>query len=82
MGIPSQDDVLGVVNHVDRMATLLLLELRDFSPANQGNRLLNIAPAQIQTHCSPCLEYLLSENLLEKLYEWSLHTGRYFYLNK
>ncbi|XP_071637908.1 FHIP family protein AGAP011705 isoform X3 [Temnothorax longispinosus] len=69
-GIPSQDDVLGVVNHVDQMVTLLILELRDSNSHNyyqQGNT---------ATH-SPCLEYLLSENLLVKLYDWSIHTGRF-----
>ncbi|XP_014487788.1 PREDICTED: UPF0518 protein AAEL005291-like isoform X2 [Dinoponera quadriceps] len=68
-GIPSQDDVLGVVNHIDQMVTLLMLE-RDLSSHNhyrQGNT---------ATH-SPCLEHLLSENLLVKLYDWSLHTGRF-----
>ncbi|KYN44499.1 hypothetical protein ALC56_00942 [Trachymyrmex septentrionalis] len=69
-GIPSQDDVLGVVNHIDQMVTLLILELRDSNSHNhyqQGNT---------ATH-SPCLEYLLSENLLVKLYDWSIHTGRF-----
>nr|XP_012233119.1 PREDICTED: UPF0518 protein CPIJ015043-like isoform X2 [Linepithema humile] len=63
---PSQDDVLGVVNHIDQMVTLLMLELRN--PHNQQS---NTA-----TH-SPCLEYLLSENLLLKLYNWSKLTGRF-----
>ncbi|XP_029156019.1 UPF0518 protein AAEL005291-like isoform X2 [Nylanderia fulva] len=69
-GVPSQDDVLGVVNHIDQMVTLLMLELRDSNSHNhyqQGNT---------ATH-SPCLEYLLSENLLVKLYDWSIHTGRF-----
>ncbi|KYN07239.1 hypothetical protein ALC62_01797 [Cyphomyrmex costatus] len=69
-GIPTQDDVLGVVNHIDQMVTLLILELRDSNSHNhyqQGNT---------ATH-SPCLEYLLSENLLVKLYDWSIHTGRF-----
>ncbi|CAL1682487.1 unnamed protein product [Lasius platythorax] len=69
-GVPSQDDVLGVVNHIDQMVTLLMLELRDsnlHSHYQQGNT---------ATH-SPCLEYLLSENLLVKLYDWSIHTGRF-----
>lgn len=69
-GIPNQDDVLGVVNHIDQMVTLLILELRDSNNHyQQGNT---------ATH-SPCLEYLLSENLLVKLYDWSIHTGRYLY---
>ncbi|XP_012150405.1 FHIP family protein AGAP011705 isoform X2 [Megachile rotundata] len=69
-GIPNQDDVLGVVNHIDQMVTLLLLELRD---ANFYN---NYRQSTTATH-SPCLEYLLSENLLVKLYDWSIHTGRF-----
>ncbi|XP_014216802.1 UPF0518 protein AGAP011705 isoform X2 [Copidosoma floridanum] len=80
--IPSHDDVLGVVNHVDHMMTLLLLELRDYSlqQRHQNLRLQQrdiVSAAQINTHCSPCLEHLLSENLLEKLHEWSTHTGRF-----
>ncbi|XP_047346492.1 FHIP family protein GI14169-like isoform X2 [Vespa velutina] len=69
-GIPSQDDVLGVVNHIDQMVTLLVLELRE-STSSKHYRQNSSA-----TH-SPCLEYLLSENLLVKLYEWSVHTGRF-----
>ncbi|XP_031633698.1 UPF0518 protein GJ17503 isoform X2 [Contarinia nasturtii] len=65
----SHDDVLGVVSHLDHMVTLLLLELHNCNkyppPASQA------APP------SPCLEYLLSENLLDKLYEWSKTTERY-----
>ncbi|XP_033216666.1 UPF0518 protein CPIJ015043 isoform X2 [Belonocnema kinseyi] len=68
-GLPKQDDVLGVVNHVDQMVTLLLLELRNCGVPNHRN---TASP----TH-SPCLEHLLSENLLDKLYEWSIHTGRF-----
>ncbi|XP_048511354.1 FHIP family protein CPIJ015043 isoform X2 [Athalia rosae] len=69
-GIPSQDDVLGVVNHIDQMVTLLLLELRNATPVSDNRR------TATPTH-SPCLEHLLNENLLDKLYEWSLHTGRF-----
>ncbi|KAJ8676253.1 hypothetical protein QAD02_012039 [Eretmocerus hayati] len=81
-GVPSHDDVLGVVNHVDQMITLLLLELRDYSiqQRHQNQRLQQrdmLSAAQLNTHCSPCLEHLLSENLLEKLHEWSTHTGRF-----
>ncbi|XP_076681718.1 FHIP family protein AGAP011705 isoform X2 [Andrena cerasifolii] len=67
-GIPSQDDVLGVVNHIDQMVTLLVLELR-----HSHN---NYRQCTAATH-SPCLEYLLSENLLVKLYDWSISTGRF-----
>ncbi|KAL0113035.1 hypothetical protein PUN28_012339 [Cardiocondyla obscurior] len=69
-GIPSQDDVLGVVNNVDQMVTFLMLELQD---SNLHNHYQQNSTA---TH-SPCLEYLLSENLLVKLYDWSIHTGRF-----
>ncbi|XP_076644391.1 FHIP family protein AGAP011705 isoform X1 [Halictus rubicundus] len=69
-GIPNQDDVLGVVNHIDHMVTLLILELRDTRTSN------NFRQSTTATH-SPCLEYLLSENLLCKLYDWSVHTGRF-----
>ncbi|XP_055301790.1 FHIP family protein GJ17503 isoform X5 [Sitodiplosis mosellana] len=68
-GQTSHDDVLGVVNHMDHMVTLLLLELHNCNkyppPASQA------APP------APCLEYLLSENLLDKLYEWGRTTERY-----
>ncbi|OAD54158.1 hypothetical protein WN48_08288 [Eufriesea mexicana] len=69
-GICNQDDVLGVVNHVDQMVTLLVLELRDFNFYN------NYRQSTTATH-SPCLEYLLSENLLVKLYDWNRHSGRF-----
>ncbi|CAD1476528.1 unnamed protein product, partial [Heterotrigona itama] len=69
-GICNQDDVLGVVNHVDQMVTLLVLELRDFNFYN------NYRQSTTATH-SPCLEYLLSENLLVKLYDWNKYSGRY-----
>ncbi|XP_012279879.1 UPF0518 protein AAEL005291 isoform X2 [Orussus abietinus] len=70
VGIPNQDDVLGVVNHIDQMVTLLLLELRNSNTQNRYRR------TSTPTH-SPCLEHLLSENLLDKLYDWSVHTGRF-----
>ncbi|XP_012243104.1 UPF0518 protein AAEL005291 isoform X3 [Bombus impatiens] len=69
-GICNQDDVLGVVNHVDQMVTLLVLELRDFNFYN------NYRQSTTATH-SPCLEHLLSENLLVKLYDWNKHSGRF-----
>ncbi|XP_049885579.1 FHIP family protein GJ17503 isoform X2 [Pectinophora gossypiella] len=58
------DDVLGVVNHLEQLATLLVLEAkaRELSSA---------------TSPAACLEYLLSENLLDKLYEWAICTGKY-----
>ncbi|CAH0596429.1 unnamed protein product [Chrysodeixis includens] len=58
------DDVLGVVNHLEQLATLLVLEAR---------------AREINTSNSPaaCLEHMLSENLLDKLYEWAICTGKY-----
>ncbi|XP_065077982.1 FHIP family protein AAEL005291 isoform X2 [Ochlerotatus camptorhynchus] len=64
----SHDDVLGVVTHLDHMVTLLLVELHHCNKLN-----LPGAP----TPSAPCLEHLLSENLLDKLYEWGVKTGRY-----
>ncbi|XP_046395520.1 FHF complex subunit HOOK interacting protein 1B isoform X2 [Ischnura elegans] len=58
---PNQDDVLSVVNHIDQMETILLWELKSSSP--------NSAPSR--------LEYLLNENILDKLFLWSLTTGKY-----
>jgi len=65
-GYPIQDDVLGVVNHLDQMMTFLQLELRTV-----GNN-----PSNENRQSCPCLDYLLSENLLDKLFMWSIHTGR------
>jgi len=64
-GYPMNDDVLGVVNHVKKMSTLLEVELHKspFSTAPNGTP-------------TPCMEHLLSETILHKLYEWSQHTGR------
>lgn len=58
------DDVLSVVNHLEQLGTLLVLEAR---------------AREINTATSPaaCLEYLLSENLLDKLFEWGVCTGKY-----
>ncbi|XP_066248369.1 FHIP family protein AGAP011705 [Euwallacea similis] len=63
--LPSHDDVLGVVNHLEQMVTLLLYDLK------KNDR-----------HCmtvnsSKCLEYLLHENVLDRLFEWSIRSGRY-----
>lgn len=58
------DDVLGVVNHLEQLATLLVLEAR----AREINTRISQAT---------CLEHLLSENLLDKLYEWAICTGKY-----
>ena len=50
------------------MVTLLLVELHNCN---------KVALPNGQQPPAPCLEFLLSENLLDKLYEWSLTTGRY-----
>ncbi|XP_062561643.1 FHIP family protein AAEL005291 isoform X4 [Armigeres subalbatus] len=50
------------------MVTLLLVELHHCNKLS-----LPGAPAP----AAPCLEHLLSENLLDKLYEWGVKTGRY-----
>ncbi|CAK1545484.1 unnamed protein product [Leptosia nina] len=58
------DDVLGVVNHLEQLTTLLVLEARA--------KELSTKPTQ-----QPCFEFLLSENVLDKLYEWAISTGKY-----
>lgn len=65
--LPSHDDVLGVVNHLEQMVTLLLYDI-----SGQENLTLPVGDSN-----SPCLEYLLTENILQKLYEWGVRTGRY-----
>ncbi|XP_058466826.1 FHIP family protein AAEL005291 isoform X2 [Malaya genurostris] len=62
------DDVLGVVTHLEHMVTLLLVELHHCNK-------VSLPGAPIPS--APCLEHLLSENLLDKLYEWGIKTGRY-----
>lgn len=68
---PSHDDVLGVVSHLDYMVTLLLVELHHCNKVSLPAAEASGPPA------APCLEFLLSENLLDKLYEWACTTGRY-----
>ncbi|XP_039958496.1 UPF0518 protein GJ17503 isoform X2 [Bactrocera tryoni] len=68
--LPSHDDVLGVVSHLDFMVTLLLVELHHCNKVALPTTDAAPPPA-------PCLEYMLSENLLDKLYEWGRTTGRY-----
>ncbi|XP_023164963.2 UPF0518 protein GI14169 isoform X4 [Drosophila hydei] len=69
-GTPTHDDVLGVVSHLDYMVTLLLVELHHCNK-------VSLPSADSAPPAAPCLEYLLSENLLDKLYEWASTTGRY-----
>uniref|UniRef100_A0A1I8M832 FHF complex subunit HOOK-interacting protein C-terminal domain-containing protein n=1 Tax=Musca domestica TaxID=7370 RepID=A0A1I8M832_MUSDO len=66
---PTHDDVLALVSHLDFMVTLLLVELHHCNKIS--------LPDASNTPPAPCLEYLLSENLLDKLYEWGCTTGRY-----
>nr|XP_036224862.1 UPF0518 protein GJ17503 isoform X3 [Bactrocera oleae]XP_036224863.1 UPF0518 protein GJ17503 isoform X3 [Bactrocera oleae] len=68
--LPSHDDVLGVVSHLDFMVTLLLVELHHCNK-------VTLPTADTAPPPAPCLEYMLSENLLDKLYEWGCTTGRY-----
>lgn len=53
------------------MVTLLLVELQNCNKVTLPG--MHPAPA-------PCLEFLLSENLLDKLYEWSSSTGRLYFI--
>lgn len=61
--LPSHDDVLGVVNHLEQMVTLLLYDIK-----KNDNVYLNVS--------SKCLDYLLNENILDKLFEWSIQSGK------
>lgn len=63
--LPSHDDVLGVVNHLEQMVTLLLYDIKK---ADQ------ITLPLLTT--SQCLEYLITENILHKLFEWGIRTGK------
>ena len=83
---PSQDDVLEVVTHLDFMAMLLLVELRN-AGSSKGPGNLPIGPLaniedtgeeslSINAPTCPSIEFLLTESLLDKLYTWSLSTGR------
>uniref|UniRef100_A0A0C9RG73 AAEL005291_0 protein n=1 Tax=Fopius arisanus TaxID=64838 RepID=A0A0C9RG73_9HYME len=71
-GVPLHDDILAVVNHIDQLVTLLLLEFRNSLGLNHQQQQMTSTPSH-----SPCLEYLLSENLLDNLSEWSSTAGRY-----
>lgn len=63
--LPSHDDVLGVVNHLEQMVTLLLFDVKKIDQI--------ALPISSASHC---LEYLLAENILDKLYEWGIRTGK------
>ncbi|XP_030756075.1 UPF0518 protein AGAP011705 [Sitophilus oryzae] len=63
--LPSHDDVLGVVIHLEQMVTLLIYDMK------KTDRLC------LTVNSSKCLEYLLVENILDKLFEWSMKCGKY-----
>ncbi|KAJ8926863.1 hypothetical protein NQ314_020714 [Rhamnusium bicolor] len=63
--LPSHDDVLGVVNHLEQMMTLLLYDIK-----RQDRHSMSVAS-------SKCLEYLLTENILDRIFDWSMRAGRY-----
>ncbi|XP_077285417.1 FHIP family protein GJ17503-like isoform X2 [Arctopsyche grandis] len=71
--VPSHDDISAVVNHLEYLATLLLLEIRQISGQDDANESSNATFGS----SGPCLDQLLSENLLDKLYEWGNSSGRY-----
>lgn len=73
----TQDDVLGVDNHLEHMSTLLLMELRAVGSFPIGLHDSNPSPGSESSATCPSLEFLLSENLLGKLFAWSKVTGRY-----
>lgn len=62
--LPSHDDVLGVVNHLEQMVTLLIYDMK------KTDRLC------LTVNSSKCLEYLLVENILDKLFDWSMKSGK------
>ncbi|KAG5899461.1 hypothetical protein JTB14_015314 [Gonioctena quinquepunctata] len=63
--MPRHDDVLGVVNHLEQMVTLLQYDMK------RNDRL------SMSISSSRCLEHLLAEHILDKLFEWSIRSGRY-----
>lgn len=60
-GVIKYDDIVAVVNHLNQSIKLLLLDVQSAESINQ----------------SRCLEYFLKNQLLEKLYSWSLKTERF-----
>ncbi|XP_025833701.1 UPF0518 protein AGAP011705-like [Agrilus planipennis] len=64
--LPSQDDVLSVVNHLEQMVTLLVYDVKKADMVAN----LNISD-------SKCLNYLLDSRILEQLFEWGIRTGKY-----
>ncbi|RZB39943.1 UPF0518 domain containing protein -like [Asbolus verrucosus] len=64
--LPSHDDVLGVVNHLEQMVTLLLYDVKKIDQLR--------VPI---SSSSQCLDYMLNENILDKLFEWGVRAGKY-----
>lgn len=62
-GAIKYDDIVAVINHLNQLIKLLLLDVQSAKSNNQ----------------SRCLEYFLNNQLLGKLYSWSLKTDRYVY---
>lgn len=59
-GVIRYDDIVAVINHLNQLIKLLLLDVQSSKSTNQ----------------SRCLEYFLNNQLLGKLYSWSLKTDR------
>ncbi|KAJ3640075.1 hypothetical protein Zmor_003393 [Zophobas morio] len=64
--MPRNDDVLGVVNHLEQMVTLLLYDVKKIDQLR--------VPI---SSTSQCLEYMLGENILDKLFEWGVRAGKF-----
>uniref|UniRef100_A0A6B2EI34 FHF complex subunit HOOK-interacting protein C-terminal domain-containing protein n=1 Tax=Phlebotomus kandelakii TaxID=1109342 RepID=A0A6B2EI34_9DIPT len=76
--IPSHDDILSVVNHLDQMVTFLLVELLHSNKVSLPSPPHTLSqPIGQSQPPAPCLEYMLSKNILNKLFEWGKSTGRY-----
>ncbi|XP_022170542.1 UPF0518 protein GG24907 isoform X1 [Myzus persicae] len=60
-GVIKYDDIVAVINHLNQLIKLLLLDVQSVKSTNQ----------------SRCLEYFLKNQLLGKLYSWSLKTDRF-----
>ncbi|XP_015371085.1 PREDICTED: UPF0518 protein GF15501 isoform X4 [Diuraphis noxia] len=59
-GVIKYDDIVAVINHLNQLIKLLLLDIQSVKSTNQ----------------SRCLEYFLKNQLLGKLYSWSLKTDK------
>ncbi|XP_050441511.1 FHIP family protein GJ17503 isoform X2 [Adelges cooleyi] len=60
-GVIKYDDISAVINHLNQLIKLLLLDVQSAKSTSQ----------------SPCLEYFLKNQLMGKLYSWSIKTERY-----